>query len=196
MKIKKKADFDYTNNYVNEKTGYTRWFEKNKLMKKLNLFLVWARVLMIPLFGVLVKTKTQEIKNLEIAEIILLLVAVLCISVFVLLPLREIIRLGVLSGGRFNNKCVLQVGFGRPGIYNGLVDRKRIVITLLLPSALFFGVIISVVCLSWGVLQLLFQFLLIISGCIALEDLYLLVYCIKHLDKKDFVFGEYKKASG
>jgi len=193
MRIQKNADFDYIGNCVDRKNGYVQWVEKDKLLKKLNLFIIRARVLAIPLFAISAKSKIQELKNLRVTELVLLVSAVLCISLFVLLPLREIIRLMVLSGGKADGRCILLTGPGRHSIYNGFVDRKRIVISLLLPGILFCGVLTTAMCLTWGVLQLFFQFLLIVAGCIVAEDLYLSVYCIKHINKNDVVFGKYKK---
>lgn len=126
------------------------WTEKTDTyngLKKLNLFLIRARILAIPLFAISAKSRIQELKNLRVTELVS---AVLCISLFVLLPLREIIRLMVLSGGKADIRCILLTGPGRHSIYNGFVDRKRIVISLLLPGILFCGVLTTAMCLTWG----------------------------------------------
>lgn len=76
MRIQKNADFDYIGNCVDRKNGYVQWVEKDKLSKKLNLFLIRARVLAIPLFAISAKSKIQELKNLRVTEIVLLVSAV------------------------------------------------------------------------------------------------------------------------
>lgn len=187
MKIIKNATFEYEKNNINENSGYTKWYEREKNGKKRNLFMIWIRCILFVLLFL-------SVKDVKIYGWLGFFVIVMLspTAFFVIMPLRDIIKLGVVSGGKFNENCLLSCWKDPGSVYNGFVTKGKIITSLVMPFLVFVCVLACAMIFTQGELQLFFRFLLIISTFLTFDDLYMLFYCLKHIDKNDIVFGEYK----
>lgn len=188
MRIIKNAKFEYEKNNINENSGYTKWYEREKNAKKRNLFMIWMRCILFALLFL-------SAKDIRIHGWLGFFVIVMIspVAFFVLMPLRDIIKLGVVSGGKFNEKCLLSCWKDPGSVYNGFVTKGKIIASLLAPFVVFWCVFTCAMIFTQGELRLFFRFLSIVSTLLTFDDLYMFFYCVKHIDKNDIVFGEYKK---
>ncbi len=194
MRIIKNAAFEYEKNNITEKNGYIKWYDREKMKRKRNTFMIWMRLIMFLSFVLCAKFNDGVFKVADL-RIAVLLVAVFVISVFVIMPLRDVIKLGVVSSGKFNENCLLSC-YKFPGsVYNDFVSLKRIVISLIMPLVVFSSIFSLTAIFTQGIWRFGALVMLIISVFITTEDLYILAYCVKRIDENDVVFGEYKKQS-
>lgn len=192
VKIIKNATYEYEKNIINENNGYTKWYDREKMRRKRTVFMIWMRLgLYLSLF-LCAKFKGEVLKVAD-WRFGVFLIAVFFTSIFIIVPLRDLVKLTVVSSGKLNGDCLMSCYKDPGSVYNGFVNKKEIMASLLMSFVLFSTVFITMAIFTQGFLQMFALFMLAISIHITTEDLYMLAYCIKYIDKNDVVFGEYKR---
>lgn len=192
MKYSKKATYDYNTNGINEENGWVKWYSKEKVGKKLRLTATYTQVFMICAVIAVSRHFTDAFKAVGISEIILYLIINAVILLFAVAPIREILHLLSVSKGRLDEKCIISFK-NNFSVYNGSVNRKQIIISLVLPVIFFASVFGVSAVLTSGITRVLAIFLLIESCFICCSDIYMLFFVIMNIAKDETIFGEYKK---
>lgn len=191
MKIMKNAAYDYAKNNVDEINGYTKWYDGERLKRKRNAFMIRMRLGMFLALFICTKLKGSVLKVVDWRFGAFL--AGVFVTSLLLIPLRDLIKLTVISGGKLNESCLLSCYKDPGSVYNGFVDKKKIIISLIMPLVIISALFTLMTVFTQGVLHFFALIMLILSLTMITDDLYMLVYCLKHIDKNDIVFGEYKK---
>lgn len=191
MKIMKNAAYDYAKNNIDENNGYTKWYDREKMKRKRNAFMIWMRLGMFLAVSLCAKFKGDVLKVAD-WRCGAFFIAIFVTSLMII-PLRDLIKLTVVSGGKLNENCLLSCYKDTGSIYNGFVNKKKIIISLVMPLVIISAIFTLMAVFTQGVLHFFALIMLILSLNMITDDLYMLVYCIKHIDKNDIVFGEYKK---
>lgn len=191
MKIMKNAAYDYAKNNVDEINGYKKWYDGEKMKRKRNVFMIWMRLGMFLSLFICTKLKGDALKVVDWRYGVFL--AAVFVTSLMLIPLRDLIRLTVASGGKLDEKCLLSCYNGPGCVYNGFVNKKKIIISLIMPFVIISTIFTLIAVFTQGIVQFFALIMLILSLNLIMDDLYMLVYCVKHIDKNDIVFGEYKK---
>lgn len=191
MKIMKNAAYDYEKNNIDESNGYTKWYDREKMKRKRNAFMIWMRLGMYLTLFICTKLKGDVLKVAD-WRFGAFIAAVFVVSLLIM-PLRDLIKLTVVSGGKLNENCLLSCYKDPGSIYNGFVNKRKIIISLIMPFVVISAIFTLVIVLTQGVLHFFALIMLILSLTMITDDLYMLVYCIKHIGENDIIFGEYKK---
>ncbi|MBR3817667.1 MAG: hypothetical protein IKJ41_00800 [Clostridia bacterium] len=193
MKYSKNATYDYETNGISVENGYTKWYDKEIIGKKLRLAGTYSQAFMVAVLIGVSRVFAEDIKAFGIPKIILLLALNAIILMLIIAPMREFLHLIPVSKGRLDRKCIISFR-NHFSVYNGSVNRSQILISLALPLIVFIPVFGLFSFLTSGIVRLCAVFLLIDSCFMCHSDIYMLFFCIKNIGKNDTVFGEYKKA--
>lgn len=191
MKVMKNAAYDYAKNNIDENNGYTKWYDREKIKRKRNAFMIWMRAGMFLAVSLCAKLKGDVFKVVD-WRVGVFIIGVFIISLLIM-PLHDLIKLAVVSGGKLNENCILSCYKDPGSVYNGFINKKKIIISLIMPLVIISAIFLLAAVFTQGVLHFFTLIMLILSLTMITDDLYMLVYCIKHIGKNDIVFGEYKK---
>ncbi len=192
MKFQKKIDFDYEANGATAENGYVKWYEWQKHRTTVRIIGYAAVAVFFVLSntfkeGFLAFGKTNQIIS-ALAALLTLIVAVV--------PLHEILHLLVMSGGKLDKKCIITYGNGAvSAVYTAPLSRNRQIAALLCPVTVFAVIFGVAVFAATGVVRLYFIYLLVMSTLSSYTDIYMTVYILRHLDRNDIIFGQYKKSN-
>lgn len=192
MKFAKKAKYEYEINGINEENGYTKWYNKEIIGKKLRLTRTYSQAFMCAVLFAVSRFFADDIKAFGIPKSIGLLILNIIVLLFVVAPIHEILHLLPVSKGRLNNNCLISFR-NNFSVFNGNANRTQILISLALPLIVFVAVFGLSAVLTSGIIRYLAIFLLVESVYTCYADVYMFFFCIKNIGKNDTVFGEYKK---
>lgn len=193
MKVKINAEYDYTGNNVSEKSGYSKWYDWNRVKKHIRTIniILWA---ILTAFAFMFR---NYFAHYGIINFFIVLVLAIIVWLFIITPIHEVLHLLPLSKGNLNDRCIITVGKGTASaLYNGHHSRNQEIISLLLPFLFFTVLLFCCVFLTSGMLQLFFIFLLALSCYGSYTDIYMIFYVIKHIKNDELIFGLYKKQNG
>ena len=123
----------------------------------------------------------------SISEILLYPLVLIAVSLFVVMPAHEIIHLLALTPHIFTNKCHIMFGFKEvTSFFDGVVSRKRFLLSLLMPFIIMNGIIVCVAIITNGTGTWM-PFILLISIITYWMDFYKL-HCVLAKTPKDAVF--------
>lgn len=194
MKIGKNVQYEYEKNNINEGSGYTKWYNKSETMIiriiAVVLFYVGLMVfLYIPAFDTIIDSFKIPMGN---KEMFLFFLGWFVPFFFILPFLRRIMQLAIISGGKFNGKCMLKL-YPLTCIYNENTTRQKALLSLIVPCVLFSLLFLVLTFLSNGIQKTLF-FLMVYRVFIFSVDDIGNIYCLlRNVGKNDTIFGEYKK---
>lgn len=193
MKYSKNAAYDYETNGISKENGYTKWYDKEIIGKKLRLAGTYSQAFMVAVLIGVSRAFNEDIKAFGIPKIILPILINAIILLSIIAPMREILHLLPVSKGRLDGNCIMSFR-NHFSVYNGNINRNQILISLVLPLIIFiiaFG--LSAVFTS-GIARFCALFMLVSSCFMCYADIYMFFFCVKNIGKNDTVFGEYKKA--
>lgn len=193
MKYSKNAKYEYEINGINEENGYTKWYNKEIIGKKLRLTGTYSQAFLVVLMITVSRFFADDIKTFGISKIIGFLIINVIILLLAVAPMREILHFLPVSKGRLDEKCIMSFK-NHLSVYNGNVNRAQILISLALPLVVFVAVFVTAAVLTSGIMRYLAIFLLVESVYMCYADIFMFFFCMKNIGKNDTVFGEYKKS--
>lgn len=191
MRISKNADYDYAFYNVSETNGYTKWYDWNIVKKHTRII----NIIITTTLVIIAFSYRQLLRDIvDVPTLFLIIFGGTVFWLVVITPIHEILHLIPLSKGILDNKCVITVGNGTvSAIYNGYISLYQHLISLILPFAVFLVLLGLGAIFTSGVVKIVFLYLLILSSFGSYTDIYMFFYSMKHIGKKDIVFGLYKK---
>lgn len=190
MKIQKSAKYDYSG--INENKSYTKWYDKDKMKKKIRTAGIYIRCGMIAAIIIVTRTHSEQLaaSGLNLLWIMPLIAAA---ALFTMVYLRGIIRLIPLSKGKLDGKCIMPLKETDWAVYNGEITRTQALASLILPLIVFVAAFSAAAVLTEGLVRYSFLCLLITSCTSCAMDVAMSIYVIRNIEKNAVIYGEYKK---
>ncbi len=190
MKFQKKAQCAYEANGITEENGFTKWYHWEKVKTP-------ARIMgyvFIALLFVLARVFKEELAAYGKVNVIITSVSALLTLIIIVVPLHELLHLLVMSKGKLDDRCIITYGQGAvSAVYNGYMTRAQQIVCLITPFVVFAVIFAVLVAFTGGLLRLYFVYLLIMSCISSYTDIYMTFYVLRHVGRKDVIFGIYKK---
>lgn len=192
MKFQKKVQYDYEANGITEENGFTKWYHWEKVKTPVRI-MGYAFVALLFVFARVFK---EELAAYGKMNVIIAAVSALLTLIIIVVPIHELLHLLVMSKGKLDDRCVITYGQGAvSAVYNGYITRARQIICFLTPCVVLAVIFSAAVAFTGGVLRLYFVYLLVMSCISSYTDIYMVFYMIRHVGRKDVIFGIYKKVS-
>ena len=191
MKFQKKVQYEYEANGITEENGFTKWYHWEKVKTPVRIL----QYVFVVLFLVLGRVFKEELSGYGKMNVVIAALSALLTLLVVVIPLHELLHLLVMSKGKLDDRCIITYGQGAvSAVYNGYMTRAQQIICLFTPFLVFAVVFALLVAFTGGLLRLYFIYLLIMSCISSYTDIYMIFYVLRHVGRKDVIFGIYKKS--
>ncbi len=191
MKVKINADYDYEKYGITQENGYTKWYDWKTVKKHITIInILIIALLFVSSFMFSGKILALTDKATRIGVALFCCVFHLLVMTFI----HEILHLIVFSKGKLNDKCIITFGKGTASsIYNGKITRNIQLLSLAAPALVLSVIFIIGAIFTQGIIRYAFGFMVLLTVYGSYTDIYMIFYCLKHIDKNDVIFGLYKK---
>jgi hypothetical protein len=190
MKLCRKLNIEeiYKENGITAENGWLDNYNWRGLKRKSNILLLFIIIFMIIIFNI-IEHRYVEFDKIEF-RIILLISALFFI--FILTPIHELIHVLCYSSNIFDKKSFIIIEkFSIGAFYAGIVSRKRLCITLIIPFIVFSIIQITLILITSELIRLFFIYELIlhVAGCYT--DIMMFCYYIigKRFSKETIYLG-------
>ncbi len=191
MKFQKKVQYEYEANGITEENGFTKWYHWEKVKIPVRIM----GYVFVALLFVIARVFKEELAAYGKMNVVIAALSALLTLLVVVIPLHELLHLLVMSKGKLDDRCIITYGQGAvSAVYNGYMTRAQQIICLFTPFLVFALVFALLVAFTGGLLRLYFIYLLIMSCISSYTDIYMVFYVLRHVGRKDVIFGIYKKS--
>ena len=191
MKIQKKVQYEYEANGITEENGFTKWYHWEKVKTPVRIM----GYVFVALLFVIARVFKEELAAYGKMNVVIAALSALLTLLIIVVPLHELLHLLVMSKGKLDDRCIITYGKGAvSALYNGYITKARQIICLITPCGVFAVLFAVLVAFTGGLLRLYFVYLLIMSCISSYTDIYMVFYVLRHVERKDVIFGIYKKS--